>query len=138
MAPVRQRSVALILARELAENLLTPMWIWDEDGVLVYLNEPAAAAIVGSSLDDLGPFRQQDVELFRCEDLDGNPIDVDDLPSAIALREQRPAHRVLRMEGLDGVKRKITVTAIPLFGRNEDFMGVMSLAWALPEGAPGE
>ncbi len=35
MSAVRQRNVALILARELAVNLATPMWVWDEDGELV-------------------------------------------------------------------------------------------------------
>ena len=45
MAQVRQRNVALILARELAVNVTTPMWMWDEAGMLVYYNEPAAAII---------------------------------------------------------------------------------------------
>ena len=37
MAQVRQRNVALILARELAVNVTTPMWMWDEAGMLVYI-----------------------------------------------------------------------------------------------------
>src|SRR5437763_577430 len=34
MSAVRQRNVALILARELAVNLATPMWVWDSRGSL--------------------------------------------------------------------------------------------------------
>jgi PAS domain-containing protein len=133
MSQVRQRSVALILARELAENVVTPMWMWDEDGVLVYFNEPAAA-IIGRPFDYVGAIKRDEVAQFQAEDLDGNPIAVPDLPSSVALWEHRPAHRVLRITGLDGVKRTISVTAIPLFGRGDLFVGAMAVFWEQPDG----
>ncbi len=134
MGEVRQRSVALILARELAVNLTTPMWIWDEQGVLVYLNEPAEE-IVGRRYQDLGPMHQEELPQFQPEDLDGNPIDSSQLPSAVALRDHVPSHLVMRIVGLDGVKRKIEGTAFPLFTRGDEFVGAVSVFWLLEDGA---
>ena len=114
-------------------NLVTPMWIWDDEGNLVYYNEPAAV-IVGRPYDEIGSMHLQELSQFRGEDLDGNPIDPADLPSAVAYRERRPAQRVLRVTGLDGVKRTISSTAMPLFVRGNEFVGAMSVFWELPEG----
>jgi PAS domain S-box-containing protein len=131
MSHVRQRSVALILARELAENVTTPMWMWDEEGVLVYFNEPAAA-IFGRPFDDVGSMRLDEIAQFQAEDLDGDSIAIADLPSGIALREHRPTHRVLRITAFDGVKRTLSVTAIPLFGRGGQLVGAMTVFWEAP------
>ena len=134
MREVRQRSVALILARELAVNLATPMWIWDEEGALVYLNEPAEQ-IVGRRMQDIGAMSQDELPQFRPEDLDGNPIDPSELPSAVALRKHQPSHRYLRIVGLDGVKRKIEATAFPLFTRGDEFVGAVTVFWQMDEEA---
>jgi PAS domain-containing protein len=132
MSQVRQRSVALILARELAVNVATPMWVWDEEGTLVYLNEPAEE-IVGRSFREIGSLHHHELPQFQPEDLDGNPIDPSDLPSAVALREQRPSHGVIRIVGMDGVKRKIEGTAFPLFIRGNDLVGAVAVFWELSE-----
>jgi len=132
MAQVRQRNVALILARELAVNVTTPMWMWDEAGMLVYYNEPAAA-IIGRPFDDVETMHLGEIEQFRSEDMDGNLVPVEDLPSGVALRERRPAQQILRITGFDGVKRVISVTAIPLFVRGDQFVGAMAVFWEMDE-----
>jgi PAS domain-containing protein len=128
---VRQRNVALILARELAVNLATPMWVWDEEGSLVYYNE-RAVTLVGGTNDGIGVEQLSDVEQFDAHDLDGASVALEDLPSAIALRERRPAHRELRIRGLDGSTRFIGVTAFPLFVRGDEFVGALAVFWELP------
>jgi len=128
---VRQRNVALILARELAVNLATPMWVWDEQGTLVYHNE-RATTLVGGKTSDLGISQLDDISVFEARDLDGTPIDVADLPSAIALREKKPAHREIVFKGLDGVSRSVGVTAFPLFVRGDEFVGALTVFWELP------
>lgn len=130
MAQVRQRNVALILARELAVNVTTPMWMWDETGMLVYYNEPAAA-VIGRPFDDVETMQLGEIEQFRSEDLDGNRVAVEDLPSGVALREKRPAQQTLRIVGFDGIKRTISVTAFPLFVRGDQFVGAMAVFWEL-------
>ena len=47
------KSLPLILARELASNLATPMFLLDARGLLVYFNE-AAARLIGKEFTDLG------------------------------------------------------------------------------------
>ena len=132
MTAVRQRNVALILARELAVNLSTPMWIWDEQGELVFYNEHVLE-ILGSRSADVGVGKLEELPQFVPTDLDGNPIDVDELPSAIAIKQQRPSQQKLRIVGLDGVKRTVSVTAFPLFARGGEFVGAVSVFWEVEE-----
>lgn len=126
MSAVRQRSVALILARELAVHLSMPIWIWDENGELVFYNDHAQA-ILGSPHSEIGVGRVDELPQFVPTDLDGNAVDVSELPSAIALHQKRPVHRDLRIIGLDGVSRTLSVTAFPLFGRRGEFVGAVSV-----------
>jgi PAS domain-containing protein len=127
MSAIRQRNVALILARELAVNVATPMWVWDEEGTLVYYNDHVAAMLgTSSELDirELGELSQ-----FQPTDLEGNPIPTEDLPSAVATKRHEPAHRELTIVGRDGVQRTLTVTAFPLFARGGTFVGALSVFW---------
>ncbi len=128
MGEVRQRNVALILARELAGNLVTPMLIWDEAGDLVYFNEPAQA-IIGRRYEDMRDFSVEELLRFQPEDLDGKPIDMSGMASTVALEERKPAHRVMVITGLDGVKRRIDVTAYPLLTRGDEFVGAVAIFW---------
>jgi PAS domain-containing protein len=128
MGGVKQRNVALILARELALNLATPMWVWDEQGELVYYNEHVQQ-ILGSPEHEIGVGRLDQLPQFEPTDADGNPIPVDELPSAVAIGQRRPAHRELSIVGRDGVRRNLEVTAYPLFARGGQFVGAVSVFW---------
>jgi len=66
---------------------------------------------------------------FQPTDLDGNDVPLDELPLAIATSRHEPAHRVLRITARDGVKRTLTITAFPLFGRGGTFVGALSVFW---------
>lgn len=134
MPQVGQRPVALILARELAENIATPMLVWDSDGAVVYFNEPAAE-IMGRSFDDMRELSVEDLGQFGAEDLDGTPIDPSELPSVVATRHRRASHRVMCVTALDGQRRTISVAAFPLFVRGDRFVGAMAVFWQLPEEA---
>lgn len=130
MREVRHRNVALILAREMAVNLLTPILIWDESGALVYFNEPAQA-ILGRPYNDLSDLRVDELRRFEPRDTEGNPVDVPALASSIALNEKRPVHREFIITGLDGVDRSIEITAFPLLTHGNEFGGAMAVFWGL-------
>ena len=51
------------------------------------------------------------------------------MPGGIALLERRPAHRSLRITGLDGERREIAVTAFPLLARPDELVGVVAIFW---------
>jgi hypothetical protein len=67
--------------------------------------------------------------LFRIEDLEGAPLASDELPAAVALAEKRPVHRRLRIVALDGERRALSVTAVPLFSHPDDVVGVVAFFW---------
>ena len=127
----RQKSLVLILAREFASNLATPIYIADADERLVYFNEPAEK-IAGQSFAETGeiPIREW-AEMLSPSTEDGEPMRREDMPGGIAFSERRPAHGNLCVTGLDGVRRDIATTAFPLFGPDEEFHGIMVIFWEL-------
>ena len=130
MAAVRSgKDLVLILTRELATNLATPVFIADAEGNLVFYNEPAER-ILGrpfAAAGEIGASEWQD--LFAVETLDGQPLPLEQMPSGIAFLERRVAHGDLRITALDGTKRELSVTAIPLFKRGQEFLGIVVIFW---------
>ena len=129
MSEHKPKSLILILAREFASNLATPIYIADAEGTLVYYNEPAEA-IAGRPFSETGeiPMREWS-ELLAPEALDGRPLEREEMPGGIAHYERHPAHGTLRVTGLDGKKRVIESTVFPLFGAEDEFHGTMAVFW---------
>jgi PAS domain-containing protein len=125
----RRKSLVLILAREFASNLATPIYIADADETLVYFNEPAEK-IAGRSFAEVGeiPVREW-TEMLVPRGADGKPLRREETPGGIAFSERRPAHASLRITGLDGNEREIATTAFPLFGPDGEFHGMMVIFW---------
>jgi|SRR5262245_30548129 PAS domain-containing protein len=131
MSTPKQKSLVLILARELATNLATPIYIADRDGDLVYFNEPAER-IASGRYAELGDTSIADwTKLLAPETLDGRPLEREEMPGGIAFEERRPAHGQMRVTGLDGGKRTVETTALPLFGPDGEFHGIMAIFWEL-------
>jgi PAS domain-containing protein len=128
-----QRELEIILARQLAEHLMMPIFIVDPGGNLLFYNEPAES-ILGTRYDETG---MMPVELwatmFKPVDVHGRPLLPDDLPLVIATTRQSPAHRRFYIEGLDGKRRQIDVTAFPLVNQGRRFLGAIALFWEVPE-----
>jgi PAS domain-containing protein len=123
------RSLPLILARELAANLATPMFLIDGAGSLVYCNE-AAELMIGRSFGELGVMPVNDFgDMLQVTELDGEPMRRRDTPPGRAFINREPAHRSMFIMGLDGVRRQVEVTAYPLFGRDDEMHGVLTVFW---------
>jgi hypothetical protein len=130
----RQKNLVLILAREFASKLATPMLIADVDGNLVFFNEPAED-VLGLTFAEAGEMPASEWEsMFETEHLDGRRMPLSETPGGIAFTERRPAHGALRIRGRDDVLRTISVTAIPLFAHTAEFVGVVTIFWE--EGSP--
>lgn len=123
------KSLPLILSRELAANLSTPMFLIDVDGVLIYCNE-AAELMLGKSFGEMGPMTANEfgtmLELSR---LDGEPLRRRDTPTGRAFLQRVPAHQTFLATTLDGTRREVEVTAYPLFGRDQEMHGVLTVFW---------
>ena len=124
-----QKHLALIIARELASQLATATFIADTAGDLVFYNE-AAEEILGRTFAEAGTMSAEGwTSQFRLEDLDGAVMPLERMPAGVALLERRPAHGKLWMTGLDGERRLIAVSAVPLFASGTEFVGMIALFW---------
>jgi PAS domain-containing protein len=129
LEPKPGKDLMLILARELATNASTPMFIADAEGTLVFYNEPAER-ILGRPFAAAGEINASDWEnVFEVETLDGQPMPLDQMPSGIAFLERRASSGPVRIKSLDGKTHNLETTAFPLFKRGRDFVGVVVLFW---------
>jgi PAS domain-containing protein len=129
VATRRHKHLALIIARELASQLSTAAFIADADGNLVFFNE-SAEAILGRTFAEAGAMPASEwATLFRIEDESGTPLPLEKVPGWIALAEKRPAHARICIVGLDGERRAISVTAMPLFAQPTEVVGMVAFFW---------
>jgi hypothetical protein len=128
-----QRELDVILAKLLAENLALSIFIVDTEGNLIFYNEPAEM-ILGFQFDDTGPMPAQKwATVFKPIDEQGDPLMPEELPLVIATFKLHPSHRIFWIEGMDGVRRKLAVTAFPLIGQERELHGAMAIFWELKE-----
>jgi PAS domain S-box-containing protein len=123
------RSLPLILARELAANLATPMFLIDAEGILVFYNE-AAEQMLGKTHAELGAVTANEFgAMLNLAELDGTPLRRRDSPAGVAFFQREPAHKTLLATTLDGTRRRVEATAYPLFARTGDMHGVLAVFW---------
>ncbi len=127
-----QQELELILLRQCASHMAMPIWLMGSGGELLYYNEPAEP-ILGRRFDEAGEMPGEELHtLFETKGEDGSDLDADDLPVNIAVNEHRPAHRPIRIRGLDGAWRKIEVTAFPIEGQGGRHLGAVAIFWEAP------
>ncbi len=125
--------IELILMRQLSSCLAMPVFLVDPDGNLVYYNEPAEK-ILGRRFDESGPMQVRELAtVFQTFDENGNPMSSEELPLSLALSRGKPVHKRISLRGLDGRKRQIEVTAIPLIGQQKQLAGAAALFWEVKE-----
>ena len=123
------KSLPLILARELASNLATPMFLIDASGLLVFYND-AAALLLGKPFAELGEIPAGDFgAVLKVTTPSGEAMRRRDTPAGIAFFERKPAHAAVFATAYDGVRRSYESTAYPLFGASGEMHGVISVFW---------
>jgi PAS domain-containing protein len=121
--------VEIILMRQAASYLALPIFVVDPKGDLIYFNEPAEG-LLGLRYDETGEMPLEEWStVFIPTDDDGNVIEPDDNPLVIALRDQHPAHSELWIQGLDGHRRHLNVTGVPLIGQHDRHLGAAAIFW---------
>jgi PAS domain-containing protein len=124
-----QREIELILLRQCASHLAMPIWLMGPGGDLLFYNEPAES-ILGRRFEEAGEMPGEVLAtMFQTTAEDGSRLETEDLPINIALRERRPAHLWFRIQGLDGVWRRIEVTAFPIEGQGGRNLGAVAIFW---------
>jgi PAS domain-containing protein len=126
---MQQIDLELILMRQLASCLATPIFLVDPDGNLVFYNEPAEK-ILGRRYEETGEMPLSEWSTaFRPFDEHEETLPPERLPLVVALTQQKPAHKRFWIRGLDGRKRQIEVTAFPLIGQRRQLAGAVSIFW---------
>jgi PAS domain-containing protein len=124
-----QKEIEIILMRQLASYLAMPIFVVDPEGTLLFYNEPAEA-LLGRRFDEAGEMAMGEWStMFAQRDEDNLPLPPDAIPLVAAVRERRPAHRTLRITGLDGVARTLEVTAFPIKGQSGRHLGAVAIFW---------
>lgn len=126
-----QQAVEVILMRQLASYLAMPIFVVDPDGNLLFYNEPAEP-LLGRQFSETGEMPTAEWSTaFNPLDEDGQRLPPDSLPLVIALRRREPAHRTLAITGLDGIRRRLEVTAFPLVGQGGRLLGAAAMFWGV-------
>lgn len=127
-----QHDIEIILTRQLASCMATPVFLVDPAGTLLYFNEPAER-VLGQRFDEAG---EMPVErwstIFAPVDASGAPLPAESLPLVVALTECRPTHGHFWIRGLDHALRRIEVTAFPIVGVADRFVGAVAIFWEDP------
>ncbi len=124
-----QHEIEVILMRQLASYLAMPIFVVDPAGNLLFYNEPAEP-LLGRQFDEAGEMAMAEwATVFSPHDVDGRPLPPETLPLVIALRRREPAHKAIRITGLDGVSRRIEVIAFPLVGQGGRMLGAAAILW---------
>ena len=128
-----QQEIEVILSRHLAEYLAMPIFIVNPAGDLIFYNEPAET-ILGTRYTETGIMPAAEWStIFHPMDQEHSIIPPEQLPLMIALAKRHPAHDRFWIEGLDGVLREIEVTAFPLVGQADRFLGAIAIFWENPK-----
>jgi PAS domain-containing protein len=125
-----QQAIEVILTRQLAMKLSNPTVLVDGDGNVKHLNE-AAERILGVELARSGSLTARKlVERYQVLSEDGEPLAPQAQPLIVALEERHPAHARIRVGGLAGGRQRLlAVTAVPLVGQGDRFLGAMAFFW---------
>jgi len=124
-----QQEIEIILVRQLASYLAMPIFVVDPEGTLLFYNEPAEP-ILGRRFEETGEMPMSEwLTSFEPTDEGGMPLAPTEDPLGIALAEQRPAHGVLWLHGLDNVRRHIEATCFPLIGQANRYLGAVAIFW---------
>jgi PAS domain-containing protein len=125
-----QQPIELILTRQLASYLVTPMFLVGPEGELLFYNEPAEA-LLGYRFDEALEIPLEEwattYQLFNIST--GARLTMEEFPVVTALHERRPHHTSLVYERPDGVKLPIVVTSIPLIGGGGELLGAVAIFW---------
>ncbi len=125
------KSIQVILARQLASCIATPILLVDDENALIYYNEPAEA-IFNQRFDETGEMPAAEwTSRFAAVDDDRNPIPPDARPMKRAIVEGHPVSQRMWLRSSGGDWQHLHITAIPLFGEKGLLCGAMSIFWAI-------
>ena len=125
------KSIQIILARQLASAIATPILLVDPSGALIFYNEPAEV-IFNQRFDETGEMDAAEwTALIAAVDENRNPLPPDHRPMMRVLTERYPVVQTMWTRSSDGEWRHLRITAFPLIGEKGVLFGAMSIFWEI-------
>ena len=129
----RQHPVELILLRQVAARLGTPVSLFDMQGRLIYLN-PAAEVLFGVEFACIGKLSLEEaLAIAQPTDVHGAPMTPETVPVGRAVGEGRPELGTVVIRDPHDRIHQLGTTTIPVQGQGGAVFGAMSLFWELEE-----
>lgn len=126
-----QKTIELILLRQLSSYLNIPAFMVDAKGTLVFYNVPAEH-ILGLPFLDTGEMSIEEWSaLFKLVDQQGKPLHVDTWPLFIALNHYKPAHNHFYIINHQKEIKHIEMFAYPLMNEIEKLQGAAAFFWEI-------
>jgi PAS domain-containing protein len=121
--------IEIILSRQLADSLSIPVFLVDTVGNLLFYNEPAEV-LLGLRFEETCAMPVEEWStIFNPKDESGVLLKPEELPLVNTLRHKEPTHGEFWIDNLKGDRYKLSVTALPIMGRPNRFLGAIALFW---------
>jgi PAS domain-containing protein len=131
--PMSANQIEIILSRQLADCLSIPIFLTDPEGNLLFYNEPAEE-LLGKRYEETGRMPVSEwATIFKPVDEQGNALAPEELPLVRTLMSRLPNHGTFWIESLGGQRNQISVTAYPVIGRPDRFLGAVAIFWKTRE-----
>ncbi len=128
-----QQPLELILARQFADSMNMAVFLVDPEGNLLFYNE-AAESILGIHFSETGALPVEEWStMFTPHDKEGNAIPPEGLPLVETMKSQKPAHGIIYIDSKKKERVRIAITAIPIEGKPDRYLGAMALFWKSEE-----
>lgn len=125
------KSIQIILARQLASSIATPILLVDAKGALIYFNEPAEE-IFDQRFDETGEMSAAEwTARIAAVDDDRKPLPPERRPMMRVLAGRQPISQKIWTSSSEGEWRHLRVTAFPLIGERDVLLGAMSIFWEI-------
>ena len=123
------KPIQLILSRQLASCMATAIMLFDDQGNLVFYNEPAEP-ILNTRFDETGEIKVDDLlRVVSVADENRQLLPPEKRPGRIARLERRPITRTIWISCNDSPWRHLQATAVPIIGEQGELHGVMQFFW---------
>ena len=125
------KPIQMILARQLASSLATPIFLMDAEGTVIYFNE-GAEILLNERFEETGEIPADEyAKLVEVTDETRRPIPPEKWPTRVARMQRQPVSRTIWTRNRNSEWRHLQVTVIPIVGEGGALHGVMNIFWEL-------
>lgn len=118
-----QKSIEIILFRQLVSYIATPSFMIDSDGSIIYCNK-SAEEILGFQFSDMGEITTNNWQIiFAPKDKHGKSMSVEKSPLFTSSTQFTMAHGIFHIVNFKGEIKHLELFAIPVINKMDIYFG---------------